>query len=50
MQYQANFSLKTRETLVLADKDGNILSTVVVPFLDEGQTYVLKNDGGYRIK
>jgi len=50
MQYQANFSLKTRETLVLADKDGNILSTVVVPFLDEGQTYVLKNDGVYKIK
>lgn len=50
MQLQANFSLKTRETLTLSDKDGNILQTVVVPSLDEGQTYVLQENGKYKIK
>lgn len=47
---QANFSLKPRETLTLADKDGNIISAVEVPWLEEGERYVLGSDGRYKIK
>ncbi|MGN0688402.1 MAG: spore coat protein CotH, partial [Oscillospiraceae bacterium] len=50
MQLQVNFSLKARETLVLADKDGSIIQSLTVPFLEQGQTYVLQNDGKYKIK
>ncbi len=49
MQIQANFSLKNRETLCLADKDGNIISEVYIPALEQGERYVLKEDGGYRV-
>ncbi len=50
MQLQANFSLKSRETLVLADKDGNIIQSVVVPYLDEGKIYKLQNNGKFKIQ
>lgn len=50
MKLQANFSLKARETLVLADADGNIIDSVYVPSLEEGKTYVLQTDGKYKVK
>ena len=50
MQIQANFSLKERETLVLADADGSILSSVVIPYLEEGKVYKLQTNGKYAIK
>ncbi len=50
MKLQANFSLKARETLVLSDADGNIISSVYVPQMEEGRTYVLQTDGKYKIK
>lgn len=50
MQIQANFSIKAREQLVLADKDGNIISSVNIPTLAEGQIYTLQADGTYKKK
>lgn len=50
MQIQANFSLKSRETVVLADSDGNIIDSVTVPQLEEGDVYTLQNSGRYVIK
>ncbi len=50
MQIQASFSLKERETLILADADGNILSSVVVPFMEDGDVYTLQTSGKYAIK
>lgn len=48
MQLQANFSLKRRETLCLWDADGNLLSSVYIPSLAEGERYVLQPDGTYK--
>ncbi len=50
MKLQANFSLKRGETLVLARPDGSIIDSVIVPPLSEGQTYVLRTNGRYKIK
>ena len=50
MQIQANFSLKFRETVVLADADGNIIDSVTVPQLEEGDVYTLQSSGKYVIK
>lgn len=48
MQLQANFSLKRRETLCLWNADGNLLSSVYIPSLAEGERYVLQPDGTYK--
>ncbi len=48
MQLQANFSLKRRETLCLWDADGNLLSSVYIPSLSEGERYVLQPNGTYK--
>ncbi len=50
MQLQASFSLKFREELTLADKDRNIISSVTIPQLEEGDVYTLQNNGKYVIK
>lgn len=50
MKLQASFSLKARETLVLADSEGNVMQAIDIPFLEEGQRYVLQTDGKYKIK
>ncbi len=50
MQLQASFSLKFRETLTLADKDGNVIASVTVPQLEEGDVYTLQNNGKYAVK
>ncbi|MBE6888930.1 MAG: spore coat protein CotH [Ruminococcaceae bacterium] len=50
MQLQATFSLKKRETLILSDKDGNIISAVAIPTLEEGERYVLQADGTFKVK
>lgn len=50
MQIQANFSLKNREVLCLWSADGELISSVYIPVLDEGQHYVLQNDGTYKRK
>ncbi|MBQ9857393.1 MAG: lamin tail domain-containing protein, partial [Oscillospiraceae bacterium] len=50
MQLQATFSLKKRETLTLSDRDGNIISAVAIPTLEEGERYVLQADGSFKVK
>lgn len=50
MQYQASFSLKKGETLILSDSNGNILRSVVIPEIAEGGVYTLMDNGNYRVK
>lgn len=50
MQIQATFSLKAGETLILSDKDGNILQSVPIPEIPEGKTYTLLDSGSYTIR
>lgn len=50
MQIQANFSLKDREVLCLWSAQGELISSVYIPVLDEGERYVLQNDGTYKRK
>ena len=50
MKIQADFSLKEGETLVLADRDGNIISSVYIPWITEGKTYKLQPDGKYVVR
>ncbi len=50
LQIQANFSLKKGETLILSDKDGNILRSIEIPNIPEGSVYMLRSDGKYYIK
>ncbi len=50
MKYQTNFNLKARETLILADADGNILQSIDIPFMDEGRRFVLGANGKFTIK
>lgn len=50
MKIQADFSLKEGETLVLADRDGNIISSVYIPWITEGKTYKLQPDGKYAVR
>lgn len=46
---QANFSLKKDETLILSDRDGNILRSVYIPEISAGHVYRLQNHGEYRV-
>lgn len=50
MQYQASFSLKAGETLILSDSDGNILRSVPIPEIAEGGVYTLSSSGKYYVK
>lgn len=50
MQIQTNFSIKNREVLCLWSADGELISSVYIPVLAEGENYVLQNDGTYKKK
>lgn len=50
MQYQANFSLKAGETLILSDSDGSVLRRVPIPEIPESGIYTLGDNGNYYVK
>ena len=50
MQYQANFSLKAGETLILSDGEGNILRSVPIPEIPESGVYTLGDSGSYYVR
>ena len=50
MKHQTNFNLKARETLILADADGNVLQSVDIPFMEEGRRFVMGSNGKFSIK
>lgn len=47
-QLQCSFSLKKGETLVLSDSGGNILRSVEIPGIADGNVYALQDYGSYR--
>ncbi len=50
MQYQANFSLKAGETLILSDSEGSVLRRVPIPEIPESGIYTLGDNGDYYVK
>lgn len=50
MQVQATFSLKAGETLILSDKDGQVLQSVPIPEIPAGRTYVRLDSGKYTVR
>lgn len=50
LKIKANFSLKEGETLVLSDRNGKIIESVVIPKLDKSQSYFRKSDGSFSPK
>lgn len=46
-QLQCSFSLKRGETLILSDSDGNILRSVEIPGISDGNVYALQDYGSY---
>lgn len=50
MQYQANFSLKSGETLILSDSEGNVLRRVPIPEIPESGIYTLGDSGNYYVR
>lgn len=47
-QLQCSFSLKKGETLILSDSGGNILRSVDIPGIADGNVYALQDYGSYR--
>lgn len=47
-QLQCSFSLKKGETLILSDSGGNILRSVEIPGIADGNVYALQDYGSYR--
>ncbi|MCL2020308.1 MAG: CotH kinase family protein [Oscillospiraceae bacterium] len=49
MKPQTNFSLKAGETLLLSDRYGNVIASVIIPETDNGQILRREKDGTYAI-
>ena len=47
MKMQTNFSLKTGETLILSNENGDILGKVAIIDCDENESLVRQRDGSY---